>query len=87
MVSEAALTAVQPSSVMEVPERKSAAQELTKVINVLAEGKAPSKVEASQEIIKCVNGLLLKAFHEFLCLRWKEGVLTKNRKHSNIIIL
>ena len=86
-VSPAALDAIDCLPTMDELDSEPLVKELSKAIDRLASGKAPSKDGIPPELIKHCKTTLLIQLHEVLCQRWQEGSVPLDKRDSKIITL
>ena len=86
-VTPSALGAIKCMLIMEELNAEPAMDELSKVIDCLAAGKAPGSDNIPPDLIKHCKTTLLHPLHEILCQCWREGAVPQDMKDANIVTL
>ena len=86
-VSPAALDVIECLPTMDELDSEPSVEELSKVIDSLASGKAPGNDGIPPELIKHCKTTLLLPLHEVLCQCWQEGAVPQDMRDSKIITL
>ena len=87
IVTEDALNAIECLPVLEELDEEPTLNELSKVLDSLATGKAPGKDGIPAEVLKCCKGSLITELHEIFCLCWREGKVAQGMRGANIVTL
>ena len=86
-VSTSALDAIRCMPIMEELNVEPTVEELSKVIDSLATGKAPGSESFPPDLIKHCKTTLLHLLHEVLSQCWREGALLQDMRDAKIITL
>ena len=86
IVSPADLDAIECLPTMDGLDSEPSVEELSKVIDSLASGKAPGNDGIPPDLIKYCKTTLLLPLHEVICQCWQEGVVPQDMKDSKLII-
>ena len=86
-MSPSALDAVECLPTMEELDTEPTLEELSKVIDSLASGKAPGSDGISSDLIKHCKTTLLHSRHVLLCQCWQEGAVPQDMRDPKIITL
>ena len=62
-------------------------EEIQKVIDCLASGKAPRSDGIPTEVLKSGKSTLLQHLHDLLCLCWKQGYIPQDMRDPCIVTL
>ena len=86
-VTPSALGAIKCMPIMEELDAEPTVDELSKVINSLATGKAPGSDSIPPDLIKHCKTTLLHPLHEVLCQCWREGAVLQDMRDAKIVTL
>ena len=86
-VTPSALGAIKCMPIMEKLDAEPTMDELSKVIDSLAAGKAPGSDSIPPDLIKHCKTTLLHPLHEVLCQCWREGAVLQEMRDAKIITL
>ena len=87
VVISAALDAIECLPTMEELDTEPTVEELSKVIDSLAAGKAPGSDGIPLDLVKHCKTTLLLPLHEVLCQCWQEGAVPQDMRDAKIITL
>ena len=86
-VTPSALGTIKCMPIMEELNAEPTVDELSKVIDSLAAGKAPGSDSIPSDLIKHCKTTLLHPLHEVLCQCWREGAVPQDMRDAKIITL
>ena len=86
-VTPSALGAIKCMPIMEELNAEPTMDELSKVIDSLAAGKAPGSNSIPPDLIKHCKTTLLHPLHKVLCQCWREGAVLQDMRDAKIITL
>ena len=86
-VTPSALGAIKCMPIMEELNAEPTMDELSKVIDSLAAGKAPGSDSIPPDLIKHCKTTLLHPLHKILCQCWREGAVPQDMRDAKIITL
>ena len=86
-VTPSALGAIKCMPITEELNAEPTVDELSKVIDSLATGKAPGSNSIPPDLIKHCKTTLLHPWHEVLCQCWKEGAVPQDMRDAKIVTL
>ena len=86
-VTPSALGAIKCMPIMEELDAKPTMDELSKVIDSLATGKAPGSNSIPPDLIKHCKTTLLHPLHKVLCQCWREGAVLQDMRDAKIFTL
>ena len=86
-VAPSALGAIKCMPIMEELDVEATMDELSKVIDSLAAGKAPGSDNIPPDLIKHCKTTLLHLLHEVLCQYWREGAVLQDMRDAKMITL
>ena len=86
-VTPSALGAIKCMPIMEELDVEPTVDELSKVIDSLATGKAPGSDSIPPDLIKHCKTTLLHPLHEFLYQCWREGAVPQDMRDAKIVTL
>ena len=79
--------AIKCMPIMEELDAEPTVDELSKVIDSLATGKAPGSDSIPPDLIKHCKTTLLHPLHKVLCHCWREGAVPQDMRDAKIITL
>ena len=86
-MTPSALGTIKCRPIMEELNAEPTVDELSKVIDSLAAGKAPGSDSIPPDLIKHCKATLLHPLHEVLCQCWREGVVLQDMRDAKIVTL
>ena len=86
-VTPSALGAIKCMPIMEELNAEPITDELSKVIDSSAKGKAPGSNSIPPDLIKYCKTTLLHPLHKVLCQCWREGAVPQDMRDAKIITL
>lgn len=87
IMTYAALDTTSQLPVLDKVDKERTVEELSKAIDCLATGKAPSEDSIPLDVIKAGKEELIEALHELLCLCWREGSIPRDMHRAKIVTL